>query len=96
MQLMLYSSSAATGSFFDIHDAVIGLIEPAEVDGTVEDGPDLFGDLLESDDGVFEETAHEDFAHLPAKGVIARDAAELEVGRVLEGLGVIGEGPGRG
>jgi hypothetical protein len=29
---MLYSSSATTGSIFDIHDAVVDLIESAEVD----------------------------------------------------------------
>jgi hypothetical protein len=88
MQLMLYSSAATAGSFFDIHDAVVGLVKPAQVNGSVEDGPDLFGDLLEGDEVVFEQAADEDLPVLPAERGVARDAADLEMNRVLEGPGV--------
>ena len=93
---MLYSSASTTGTFFDIHDAEVGLIEPAEVDGTVEDGPDVLGDLFKADEGVFEQAADEDLPTLPAERGIAGDAAELEVSRVLQGPGLRREGPGRG
>ena len=66
MQLMLYSSAATTGSIFDIHDAEVGLVEPAEVDGSEEDGPDVLGDLIETDGCVFEQAADEDLATLPS------------------------------
>jgi hypothetical protein len=45
----------AAGSFLDIHDAIIGLMEPAEVDVGEVDGPDLITDLLEADPASVEE-----------------------------------------
>jgi len=42
---MLYSSATTARASFDIHDAVVGLVEPAEVDGTVEDDQTFFLDL---------------------------------------------------
>jgi len=93
---MLYSSASTTGAFFDIHDAVVSLIEPAEVKGSVEDGPDVHGDLLEADEVVFEQAGDEDLPAPPSEGAVSGDAAELEMSGVLEGPGAVDEGPGRG
>ena len=90
---MLYSSASTTRAFFDIHDAVVGLVEPAEVNGAVEDGPDVLGDLLEAGEVVFEQAGDEDLPALPSEGAISGDAAELEVSWILERPGPSCERP---
>jgi hypothetical protein len=93
-QEILYTATT-TSPFFDIHDAVVGLIKPAQVNGSVEDGPDLFGELFEGDEVVLEQAADEDLPVLPAERGVARDAADLEMSGVLNGPGPVGEGPWR-
>lgn len=39
--------SEATATPVDVHDAVIGFVEPAQGHGTEEDGPEAGADLLE-------------------------------------------------
>lgn len=63
--LVLYRSSATAGTFFDIHDAGVGLVKPTDVDEPVEEGPDVLGNQLEFDDGAFEQATEEDLVHLP-------------------------------
>lgn len=97
MHLMVYSSlSASPCTILDVHDAVIGLVEPTEVDGAEVDGPDAVADLLEGDGVLFEQAADEDLSPVPAKGGVSRYPADLEVPRVLQGLRVVGEGLGGG
>jgi len=57
------------------------------------DGPDGVSDLLEADDVTFEETTDEDLSSIPSQSRVTGDLAELEVSRVLERIGVIGERP---
>jgi len=56
---MVYSSAPSANTIKHIHDTVVGLIQPAEMDGTEVDGPDAVSDLFESDDVAFQETADE-------------------------------------
>lgn len=69
-------------AFFDIHDGIVTLVEPAEVDGPEEDAPDLVADLLEPDGEAPEEVRDEDLLPLPADGGVLRDEPELEVIRI--------------
>jgi len=71
-------------SFFHVDDAVVSFVKPAEAGRSVVHGPESVADLLEGDDSVLEEAAHEDLAGLPPDGVVAGDQAELEVPGVLE------------
>lgn len=93
---MVYRSATSPGAVLHIHDAEVGLVEPAEVDGSEEDGPDLIGDLLEADGVLFEQAADEDFPISPSHRAVARDPPNLEVIRIFDGFGVVAEGPIRG
>jgi len=64
--------------------------------GSEEDGPDGVADLLESDGALFEKAADEDLSALPPKGAVPRDPSDLEMTRIMEGLGSFGEGSVRG
>ena len=92
---MVYSSASSANTVNHIHDTIVGLIQPAEVDGTEVDGPDGVSDLLESDDVTLQETADEDLPSIPAEGGVSRDATEFEVAWVLEWIGTLGERPFR-
>jgi hypothetical protein len=47
----LVDSSAASPNFvLDIHDAIVGLVKPAETSGSEVHGPDIVGDLLQTDE----------------------------------------------
>ena len=82
---MVYSSAASSGTVLHIHDAVILFIEPAQVKRSEVDGEDAVADGFESDAGSLERCADEDFAVFPAESVIAGDATDREVARVLKG-----------
>ena len=88
---MVYSSASSANTVKHIHDTIVGLVQPAEVDGTEVDGPDGVGDLLEADDVTLEETADEDLPSIPTESGVSGDSTEFEVARVLEWIGTMGE-----
>ena len=45
---MVYSSATSLGTFLHVHDAVVELIEPAEVQGPEVSGPEAVAHLLEA------------------------------------------------
>ena len=78
------SLPASLGTFLHVHDAVVGLVEPAEAEGSVVHGPESIADLLEADDSMFEQAAHEDFALVPFDGAVTGDEPELVMAGILE------------
>jgi hypothetical protein len=54
------------GAVFQVHDAMVTFVEPAEVNGSKVDGPDGVTDLFEADEVTFEKAAHEDLPVVPA------------------------------
>jgi hypothetical protein len=65
-----------------VHDTVVLLVQPAEVDGPEVDGPQAVADLLEADVLALQEVAYEDLLVLPADRLVLRDEANLEMGRI--------------
>jgi len=94
--LRVYSSAPAANAIEHVHDTIVRLVEPTEVNGSEVDGPDAFGDLLESDGVAFQETADEDLPALPSERAVAGDPAELKVSGVFKGIGAVGERTVRG
>jgi hypothetical protein len=86
-------SSSKPLAALDVHDAVVGLIEPAEMNGPEEDGPDAVSDLLETDGLAPEQMRDEDLLVSPAQGGVVGDLADLEMRWVGDGSWVAGEGP---
>ncbi len=64
---------------FDVHDAIVALVEPAEVDGPEEYTLDAVADLLEPDGEPSEEVRDEDLLTVPSDGGVLGDEPELEV-----------------
>lgn len=76
-----------------IFDCTLLFMEATEFDGSEIDFPEAVVDLLEADVLLGEEMADVDPAGVPADAAVVADAADLEVGRVLEGWELLGEGP---
>lgn len=55
-------------TFFDVHDAEVGLVEPAELEGAEVDGPDAISHLLEANEVPAEQATHEDLPVSPTDG----------------------------
>ena len=68
-------------------------IQPREIAAEV-DGPDAWGDLLESDVLAAEQVADVDPASVPADTAVGADFADLEVSRVVRRADLRGERSG--
>lgn len=79
----------------DVHDAIVTLVEPAEVGWAEEGGPDAVADLFEADFLAAEQARDEDLAALPPDRGIPGDQPNLEVRRIREWLQGLGKEPGR-
>lgn len=75
---MLYSSVSPFITFH-IHDAVVRLVEPPQMNGTEIHGPEAFADLLEAEVFAAEEIGHEHLLTLPANRGVLRDLPNLEM-----------------
>ena len=79
-----------------IENGELGRVEPAERDGPEGDGPDVGGDLFETDVLAAEEMADVDPGGVPPDASIGGDLSDLEVSWILQGEELRREGPGRG
>ncbi len=66
-----------------VEDGSFVYVEPSEGNGTEEDSPDAWGDLLETDELAAEQMRDVDPDGVPANSSIARDLSDLEVRGIL-------------
>jgi len=78
-----------------IEDRASANVKPAERDESEVDGPDIVGDLLESDVLATEQIRDEDAQAGPADASVGGDLPDLEVSRVLGVLQLCWERTGR-
>ena len=76
-----------------IEDGEFGGVKPAERDGPEGDGPDIVGDLFETDVLTAEELRDVDPGGVPADASVGRDFTYLEVSRVFRREELRREGP---
>jgi hypothetical protein len=77
-----------------VFDLALLFMEATEFDGSEIDFPEVVIDLLEADVLFGEEMADVNPAGVPTDAAVAADAADLEVGGVLEGRQLAGERAG--
>ena len=77
-----------------VEDGSFVYVQPTEGEGAEVDGPDAWGDLLETDVFATEEVADVDPAGVPADAAVRADLANLEVSRVLRRADLRGKRPG--
>jgi hypothetical protein len=92
---MVYGSAFAA-VVPNVHDAEVLLVEPAEVNGSKVNGPEVFAHLLETEGFEAEKVGNEDLPVLPADGLVLGDFAKLEMRGVGNVLHTTGERPIRG
>ena len=67
-------------------------MKPAEEDGPEVDGPYAWGDFLKADELSTEQVGDIDPVGVPPDAAVGRDLPCLEVGRILKGWDLLGEG----
>ncbi len=77
-----------------VFDFSLPFVKASEFNGTEIDFPEPVVDLFECHELLSQEVADVDPAGVPADASIATDAADLEVGWVLEGWEAVGVRPG--
>jgi hypothetical protein len=84
---MVYSSASSAHTVHHIHDTIVGLIQPPEVDGTEVGRPDGVSDLLEADGVTLQETADKDLPSIPPESGVTGDATESKCPGYWSGSG---------
>ena len=79
-----------------VEDGSFIKVQPAERNGSKEDGPDVGSDLLETDELATEQMGDVDPDGVPSDAAVARDFPDLEVSGVLGRAELRGHGSGRG
>ena len=79
-----------------VEDGFLTYMEPPERDGAKVDGPDIIGDLFESNVITSEQMGDIDPGRVPTDAAVGRDFADLKMERVVGLCKLLWEGPGRG